>query len=334
MQQYSELGEWLDRLNAKNVISIERPYPIEALKGDASCRRYYRLNTAENSYILVASPTEKITNAIFIERAEEWLRGGINVPEVYSADAINGLMLIEDFGNTHLYDLLSKSQDEQLYHLAIDQLLNIQQLNADHLVVFDRGFLLREMLLFDTWFIKYLLKIKAPKMLEDVFGLLIESALGQPQVTMHRDYHSRNILMSNDKLAVIDFQDAVLGPIAYDLASLLRDCYLRLEDQQLDQLIDYYLEHHNAKSQLSKPVEKVQFVRWFDLIGMQRHLKVLGLFVRLGVEVNKTAYLQEIPRVFDYLLGIAQNYPELEAFHQWLLQEVAPNLSFQNWYRA
>ena len=334
MQQYSELGEWLDKLNAKKLISVEKPYLIKALQGDASCRRYYRLKAAENSYIIVVSPTERIANEIFIARATEWDRQGIKVPHIYAAHALKGFMLIEDFGNTHLYDLLSKSQEDPLYHSAIDQLLDIQQLTGDHLAPFDSCFLLREMNLFDIWLVQYQLKLKAPKALQEVFRLLVENALEQPQVTMHRDYHSRNILMNNQQLAVIDFQDAVLGPLAYDLASLLRDCYLCIEEPQLDALIDYYLERHNSQNLRIPPVEKRQFIRWFDLVGMQRHLKVLGLFIRLGVEENKTAYLQEIPRVFNYLLVAAQKYPEFAVFNQWLLQEVAPSLYEQDWYKA
>ncbi len=315
---------------------------LEKLKGDASSRCYYRLtsdkklsgnpNYQEQSYIVVASPVDKIDNTIFIKIANHWREHGINTPLIYAADPNQGFMLIEDFGAIHLYDELIASFDRDLYQQAIKQLINIQKISATQLPSFDRAFLMREMNLFNQWMVEYQLVMEVPECVEQTFQILVKNALGQPQVTMHRDYHSRNLLLRDEKIAVIDFQDAVQGPLAYDLVSLLKDCYLDLSESKQNTLIDDYLLQLNRSNILSDEINKDEFIRWFDLIGMQRHLKVLGLFIRLGVEERKTGYLQDLPRVFKYVLAVAKKYPEFELFYRWLSMEVEPKLVKQSWY--
>ena len=332
MQQLSKLKQWLEFLITKQQIDVQGSWQLEALQGDASCRCYFRLHNAQSNRIVVASPTARIDNDIFVSRARQWRRAGVKVPQVFAVDSNAGFMLIEDFGSTHLYDLLLQSVDQKLFLQSITELLKIQQVASDSLPVFNREFLLREMKLFDTWLVQYQLQQISPTCLTQVYAVLIDNSEQQPQVTMHRDYHSKNLLLVEDKIAVIDFQDAVKGPLAYDLASLLRDCYLRLSDRQIDDLIDVYLQQLENSAIVPLPVEKQQFIRWFDLIGMQRHLKVLGLFIRLGVEEQKSNYLQHLPRVFAYVLKIAEKYPEFREFHQWLIADIQPALRLQSWY--
>ena len=332
MQQVSEIKQWLEILITNRKISIEGQWRLQPLQGDASCRCYYRLQDAVSSRIVVASPVARIDNNIFVSMAGEWRSAAVNVPQIFAVDSDKGFMLIEDFGTTHLYDLLHQGVDEKFYAQAIDELLKIQQVASDELPLFDREFLLREMKLFDTWLVQYQLQQISPDCLAQVYSVLVENSLQQPQVTMHRDYHSRNLLLLEGKIAVIDFQDAVKGPLAYDLASLLRDCYLQLSDQQIEDLIDVYLQQLADTAIAPLHIERQQFVRWFDLIGMQRHMKVLGLFIRLGVEEGKSSYLHDLPRVFAYVLKIAAKYPEFSEFHQWLTADIQPALQLQLWY--
>lgn len=366
MQQLCEIEHWVSSLvsernkvgNTDRKPKLERkikgelaePYQLEKLKGDASCRCYYRLSSLHllddnkeipdktESYIVVASPVERIDNTVFIDIANHWRQFGVKTPMIFSVESNKGFMLIEDFGGIHLFDEMVKSGEVDLHKKAINQLLKIQKIPPIDLPVFDRDFLMREMRLFNQWMVEYQLGIEVPACVEHTFQLLVENALMQPQVTMHRDYHSRNLLLCDNEIAVIDFQDAVKGPLAYDLVSLLKDCYLDLSETKQRQLIDEYLEQLNLSGVLSteaaSTVTREKFVRWFDLIGMQRHLKVLGLFIRLGVEERKTGYLQDLPRVFNYVITVAEKYPELDAFHAWLLKDVGPELTKQPWYQS
>ena len=365
MQQLCEIENWINSLvnreneaeaNSKTATllkELENYYTLKKLKGDASCRSYYRLfvesavnnnvndKADENndaSYIVAASPVDRIDNAVFIDVANDWRAYGVKTPRVYFAEPAKGLMLIEDFGETHLYDLMVKACDKPLHKAAIKQLVNIQKIPPVNLPIFDREFLLREMNLFTQWMIEFQLGLQAPECVGQTFDLLASNALSQPQITMHRDFHSRNLLLVNGEIAVIDFQDAVKGPLAYDLVSLLKDCYLDLSEHKKNQLIDDYLALLVSSKVLSTEIVasniREKFVCWFDLMGMQRHLKVLGLFVRLGVEERKTGYLQDLPRVFNYVLEVAEKYPQFDDFHTWLETQVKPKLIAQTWYQS
>ncbi|MEH6442337.1 MAG: phosphotransferase [Oceanospirillaceae bacterium] len=332
MQQLLKVRKWIEYLINSNKVAFEEPWSLLPLQGDASCRCYFRLNLPSASMIVVASPVQKIDNAVFVNIARHWAEFTVKVPEVYQVESQLGLMLIEDFGEQHLYDVVANHYKDDLYELALDQLQLIQQTPNAYLPSFDRPFLLREMTLFDTWLVQYQLDLAAPPSLLTTYEVLIENALEQPQVTMHRDFHSRNLLLAGGKIAVIDFQDAVKGPLAYDLVSLLKDCYITLEPEQVDCLISVYLKRLNTSSLLDKHIDKQQFIKWFDLIGMQRHLKVLGLFIRLGVEDEKSSYLKHLPRVFNYVLGVTVKYTEFAEFHIWLKDTVQPELQKQCWY--
>lgn len=332
MQQLLDIKKWIECLINSNKEPFEAPWNIQTLRGDASCRCYFRLNLPSLSMIIVASPLQKIDNTVFINIARHWSDFSVKVPQVYQIESKSGFMLIEDFGEQHLYDVVARDYIADLYELALDQLQLIQQVPDAHLPSFDRPFLLREMTLFDTWLVQYQLNLAPPPSLLIVYEVLIENSLEQPQVTMHRDFHSRNLLLVDEKIAVIDFQDAVKGPLAYDLVSLLKDCYITLNPEQIESLISVYLQRLNSSSLLNSYIDKQQFFKWFDLIGMQRHLKVLGLFVRLGVEEGKSTYLKYISRVFSYVLAVAAKYTEFAEFHVWLKETLQPELQKQSWY--
>jgi aminoglycoside/choline kinase family phosphotransferase len=188
------------------------------------------------------------------------------------------------------------------------------------------------MALFSQWFVGELMGIELDQgeknLLNSLFDELTRSALAQPQVVVHRDYHSRNLMLLEDKtLGVIDFQDAVYGPITYDLVSLLRDCYVRWPaDSMRSRALAYKVLTCNH-------ISDQQFLTWFDLMGLQRHIKVMGIFSRLALRDGKQGYLHDLPLVIRYSLEVAKDYPQSRAFYDWFLQRVEPQLSNQPWYR-
>lgn len=308
------------------------PLETRALTGDAGFRRYYRLNT-EPSLIAVDSPPAKENNAAYVNIAMALQSGGLRTPIIYAVDFAQGYLLLEDFGDQLLQPLLNDQTVPQLYALAETALLELQQL-PDNPALFPRystQLLVDEMNLFKQWFMAELLGLELQAeeaaMLDSLFSQLTRSAAEQPQVLVHRDYHSRNLmLVGESSLGIIDFQDAVWGPITYDLVSLLKDCYIRWPAEQTRQRALAF------KQRLGLCAEDQQFLRWFDLMGLQRHIKVMGIFARLALRDNKQGYLRDLPLVIEYSLEAAQQYPECQDFCRWFQQRVEPLLGSQSWY--
>jgi len=333
MQEKTGLNSWIESLITRSELEVQGKWRIVPLQGDASCRQYFRLVDSRTCWILVRSPLERIDNNVFVTIAGRWRQYGVNVPEVIQVDSAQGFMLLEDFGTQHLFDCSTQAVDLYYYRIAIEELYKIQKVPTSGLPVFDEAFLRRELNIFDTWFVKSFLKLDTPSFLSNVFDLLVESSLEQPQVTMHRDFHCRNLILIDGQMGVIDFQDAVIGPLAYDLASLLKDCYITHTEEQIKILMDEYLIALNNSKLLDKNIEEAQFRVWFDLIGLQRHLKVLGLFLRLAVEEGKSIYLSDLPRVFNYVLEVTAKYQKLHDFNSWLKKEALPLLDKKQWGR-
>ena len=312
---------------------LSGPLKIEALAGDAGFRRYYRLNTTP-SLIAVNSPPSKENNPAYIAVSMALQAQGIRTPRVHAVDFIHGFFLLEDFGQDLLQPLLNRHTLDSLYGQAEERLLEIQKTAPDPVVFprYDAQCLRDEMTLFIQWFIVELMDIELDQgeksLLNNLFDDLISSALAQPQVVVHRDYHSRNLMLLADKtLGVIDFQDAVHGPITYDLASLLKDCYVRWPAQRMrNRALDY-------KALTCPNIDDEQFLSWFDLMGLQRHIKVMGIFARLALRDGKQRYLYDLPLVIRYSLEVAKGYPQGQAFYDWFLQRVEPKLSSHSWYR-
>ena len=312
---------------------VSGPLTIEALAGDAGFRRYYRLNTTP-SLIAVDSPPAKENNPAYIAVAMALQAQGIPTPKVHAVDFTQGFLLLEDFGQDVLQPLLNLNTVDGFYQQAQDRLLEIQQTAPNSLIFppYDAERLRGEMALFGQWFVGELLGIELEQqeitLLNKLFDELVSSALAQPQAVVHRDYHSRNLMLLADKtLGVIDFQDAVYGPITYDLVSLLKDCYVRWPASKMrEQALAY-------KAKACSNIDDRQFLSWFDLMGLQRHIKVMGIFARLALRDGKQAYLHDLPLVIRYSLEAAKDYPQSLAFYNWFLQRVEPQLSAHNWYR-
>ncbi len=299
----------------------------EPASNDASFRRYFRVTIDSKTFIAMDAPPDKEDIAPFIRIADLLKRANVNTPAILQRNLDDGFLLLEDFGSQWLLDELNDETAPELYGRALRDLLplhaNETLLNAN-LPRYDETLLQREMALFEEWFVEQLLDGELPPELwANVQRILIDSALEQPTVCVHRDYHSRNLMvLPNGELGVLDFQDTVLGALTYDLVSLLRDCYIDWSDEQIETWLRDYFE----QLQTANVVECnfVQFKRWFDLMGMQRHLKVCGIFSRLHLRDDKPDYLKSIPRTLNYIVQVCGAYSELHEFQRFLQQQILP----------
>lgn len=264
---------------------------------------------------------------------------GVHSPAIFAADAAHGFLLVEDMGDNLLFRAANNHNADSLYTNAIDTLLQLHRCADNPTLIprYDRALLRRELEIFNEWFVGKLLghslTTAEQQQLDRLFNLLEDNSLSQSQGFVHRDYHSRNLILRTDgQLGVIDFQGALWGGITYDLVSLLRDCYLRWPAEKVTQWALYYRQRAIELQQIPTVDEKV-FLRWFDLLGLQRHIKVLGIFARLNLRDNKPGYLQDLPLVLRYTLEVAQQYPELQAFADWFAQRLLPLAQQQDWYR-
>ena len=357
MRTADELKAWVTRVleadaREDHASPKTAPEPLrfsfDLIAGDASPRKYYRVvcpggqAAKARSYVAVDAPsTEKTPEFLRIRALLE--RGGVRVPALVAANADAGFMLLEDLGDDVLLPVLSDHSVAAWYAMALGSLVKIAALpSADSgLPEYDGPRLQTEMNLFRDWFVPKLLELPWSDGLESSFSglsrLLLASAAEQPGVVVHRDFHSRNLMVvHNGDLAVIDFQDAVIGPVTYDPVSLLKDCYIQWpRGRQLAWLHDH---KRNLPGQSVADVDDDTFVRWFDLMGLQRHIKVLGIFARLCFRDGKPAYLNDLPLVIDYVLEVLELYAsEIAAvadFRKIFLAEVLPVCRQQPWYDA
>ena len=317
---------------------------LQLVTGDASNRRYFRLQTGSRSYIVAEAPPETEKNEAFLAVRDVLAGLGVRVPEVLAADLQRGYLLLEDLGDQVLLPLLNADTVDDHYAQARGILLLMADAQdaTKGLPGCDRALLAEELSRFGLWFVEALLEYSAE---EEELALtaalsekLIASALEQPQVLVHRDFHSRNLMPQPDgTLAVIDFQDAVTGPLTYDLASLLRDCYIQWPAQRVNAWALAHRDELQAKGLLQQ-VSDEQFLCWFDWMGLQRHIKVLGTFARLYLRDGKSAYLADLPLVITYVREILHKYanrePEFAAFSAWFDSNLLPLIKQQSWGTA
>ena len=308
----------------------------EPVSGDASFRRYFRAwqqtpGQPPTPFIVMDAPPEHEDCKPFVHVARHWRHQGIKVPAIAAEDMAQGFLLLEDFGNQLMLAALTQDNADTLYRRALDELVRIAQApdQPDHaLPSYDAALLDREMALFPDWLLEQYLALPLGNLeralLDTAFGLLKESALAQPVVTVHRDYHSRNLLVlpGGEQPGVIDFQDAVRGPVTYDVVSLLKDCYVRWPETRVQDWLEYFrVASREAGLHRADPDT---FRQWFELMGMQRHLKAAGIFARLAIRDNKSGYLADIPRTVGYLRDASARQPALRHFHEWLCDVVLP----------
>jgi len=296
---------------------------------DAGFRSYWRSKGRDGSRIVMDSPPDKEDVRPWLRMRELLERGGVRVPRVLAQDVDAGFLLLEDLGVDTYLQVIDANNADGLFDAAIAQLLKLQAIPCpDDLPSYDEALLMRELRLFDEWFLGRELELTIDRetleTLERVYRQLIDAALAQPRVLVHRDFMPRNLMPVDDGPAVLDFQDAVRGPIAYDVLSLFKDAFLSWPDDR----VDAWLARYHARAQAANlPVPAlVQFRRDFDLIGAQRHLKVLGIFARLKHRDGKPRYIADAPRFLDYLDGVLPQYPDLMPLADVLDRLVRPAL--------
>lgn len=328
----SELKQWLHALPSPRVQADS----LRPASSDASFRRYFRIDSADgNTYIAMDAPPPQEDVRPFIEVAKLFGEAGVSVPKVLAEDRDRGFLLLTDLGSTTYLHLLNVDTAHKLYLDAIDALVLIQtQSKPGILPEYDRALLHRELMLFPDWYIgKHLgvtLSDAQTGVLNKLFDTLLANNLAQPQVYVHRDYHSRNLMvMEQGNPGILDFQDAVYGPITYDLVSLLRDAYIQWDEEMvLDWAIRYWERARRAGLPITPDVDS--FYRDFEFMGLQRHLKVLGIFARLYHRDGKDAYLKDMPLVMEYTRKAAGRYRELAPLIRLLdeLEEKGPSVGY------
>jgi len=304
---------------------------IEPASADASFRRYFRVTRGADTYIVMDAPPEKENLGPFLRVATMLLELGLNVPMALAKDPGRGFLLLSDLGTRQYLDALDASAVDGLYADALGALCVMQTADegmARDLPPYNHALLMREMELMPEWFLsRHLgLQVSAAErgMLDRLFETLAQSALSQPAAFVHRDYHSRNLLVTADNNpGILDFQDAVWGPVTYDLVSLLKDCYVAWPAPQVRTWALEYREQLLAKG-FPLSLGECEFIRGFDLVGLQRHIKVLGIFARLYYRDGKSQYLKDLPRVLRYTRDAAADYPETAPFAEFLARRVDP----------
>jgi aminoglycoside/choline kinase family phosphotransferase len=310
-----------------NTIHNCANFTLTPLAGDASFRRYFRLNTAQKSMIVMDAPPESEPITPFVTIGNILKNNGVNTPSIEAVEIEQGFVLLQDFGDELFLNVVDTQNADFLYKKSLDTLILMQNCPYEDLPHFGAAFMQQELGLFITWFIDQFLKIKLSNddknIIDTLFSTLVTEINKAPQAFIHRDFHSRNLMViAADPLeiGVLDFQDAMQGPITYDLVSLLKDCYISWPIEQIDAWVEYFYQQSSLVTYFS--IE--DFRKSFDYCGFQRHLKVLGIFCRLYLRDNKPGYLKDLPLVFKYVVDGLQNYPQLSSFTDFMINKITP----------
>jgi len=301
----SKIKQWLETIGWGD-------WNITIASADASFRSYYRLRKEDETYVLMDSSKLLESLPLFVDMNERLSICKVRVPRIIVKNIKLGYLILEDFGSTHYLDVLNEGNYQKLYKKAIDEIVKMQQADITDLPLYDRDFLHFEMALIQEWYLEKYLDITLTDEQKNIIDTTLETianvVMEQPQeVFVHRDYHSRNIMLTpKGEVGVIDFQDARVGAITYDLVSLLKDCYIEWDKREVEKLALYY------RDAVGLDVDDVTFIKWFDFMGLQRHIKVLGIFSRLHLRDGKSGYLKDIPLTLKYVLDVASKYPELK----------------------
>lgn len=323
MDRNSTLTIWLAEKLSLAPDTIEQNLTL--LAGDASFRRYYRLTLADKTYVVMDAPPDKEPVEPFVVIDKGLAQLGLSVPEIYHSDIEQGFLLLTDFGDEVYFQILKDNNADQLYTAALDELVTLQSCKAIadfEIPEFDSAMYTLELERFVFWFLERYLGLALTEeqlqMLETSFRFLIHSALEQPQVFVHRDYHSRNLVWTPEQqVGILDFQDAVTGAVTYDAVSLLRDCYIVWPKAKVLQWLLYYKQKVCDYNQWQE-ISDQQFIRWFDLMGIQRHLKAIYIFARKFCRDHQAEYLPDINHALNYVHDVIKDYPELKALQDFL----------------
>jgi aminoglycoside/choline kinase family phosphotransferase len=319
----TELTTWLSQL--PGLSSAE----LTPIAGDASFRRYYRVQTRTHTYVAMDAPPTLEKSLPFVAIAYALKNVGLNTPEIFAADLDHGFLLLTDFGDRTYLNTLKPDNADHLYGKALDALAVLQTCEGAvgyTVPPFTASFMQQEWMWHQEWvFDQWLgcpLDGSVLVELTMVYDALVQSALEQPQVFMHRDFHAGNLMvLPLNGVGILDFQDAFIGPLTYDLASLLRDCYIAWPESQVYGWAAAYLDRLQAMG-LFTAVNEAVFLRWFDWMGVQRHLKAMLTFARKHVRDKDSSYLKFMPRTLNYILSVTARYQELKPLHDYYASTV------------
>ena len=319
MERLTQVKTWLQQVIPGEI------YTLAPASSDASFRRYFRISLPNRSLIVMDAPPQQENCAPFVHVAQLFNEAGVHVPEILAQDLAQGFLLLSDLGADTYLSRLNNQTADALYGDANRALIQIQLASQpDQLPAYDAALLLREMRLFPDWYIAKHLQVQlSPSqtaVLENALQLILANVLAQPAVYVHRDYHARNLMVSDLNPGVLDFQDAVYGPVTYDLVSLYKDAYIAWDEERI---LDWTVRYWEAAKRAHLPVAEDfgAFYRDFEWMGMQRHIKVLGIFARLYHRDGKDGYLKDMPLVLDYLRKACERYRALGPFLE-LLDEL------------
>ena len=308
------LTEWAKKLYSSSI-------EIEKASSDASFRSYYRIRSNNDTKIIMDAPPEKEPLSPFLDITKRLSRANINVPEIFELDEDLGFILMSDLGKTKYLDKLNDETVYCLYTDAMDTIHKMQtEVDASNLKNFDSKELITEMDLFKDWFLKKHLNHnfdnEGLNNIQECFDSLVKIILEIPTTFVHRDFHSRNLMITDsNNPGVLDYQDALIGPITYDAVSLLKDCYVNWDKKLITEMLSTYYKKIKADY---NNIEFDEFSFWFDVVGLQRHFKAIGIFSRLNYRDNKITFMQDIPRTYKYVDEVVNKYTELTSVKKML----------------
>jgi aminoglycoside/choline kinase family phosphotransferase len=303
---------------------------IEVASADASFRRYFRVTHAGKTTIAMDAPPEKEDTEPFIDITQRLLKTGVHAPDIIAENKEQGFLLLEDLGSCAYLDILNKTTANKLYNDALQALITLQKADRAGLPLYAKTLLHDEMALMPEWFLGTHLNIKLNRqqqtIIEQTFEQLCTAISTQSTGFVHRDYHSRNLLQTTtNNPGIIDYQDAVTGPLTYDVVSLLRDCYIAWPIKQVEAWALSYRDKAVA-AQLMPAIDDNTFIRDFDLMGLQRHIKVLGIFARLYHRDGKENYLNDLPMTLSYVMSVGKKHTETKKLIQLFEELGVPNI--------
>lgn len=296
---------------------------LEPSSSDASFRRYFRWHAASVDLILMDAPPPQEDCRPFVKIAHLLAEGGLHVPKVWAQELQQGFLVLSDLGRQTWLDILNPENADELFALAIDALIQLQQIALDdvQLPLYDEALLRRELQLFPEWYIEHELGVSLTEqqtyLWQQACDLLVENALKQQQILVHRDFMPRNLMLSEPNPGILDFQDAVRGPVSYDISSLFKDAFISWPEERVQGWLQQYWQKAQAKG-IAVPETFEAFTYDCDLMGAQRHLKVIGIFARIHHRDGKSRYLADVPRFFNYLQQVIERQSALAPLAQLL----------------
>ncbi len=322
MSRRPSLDNWLYQILGTKT------FQCQPLAGDASFRRYYRIKVGNASYVLMDAPPPE-TPQVFFTLAETLAAKGLSVPKIIHHNFEEGFLLLSDFGDRLYLHELTDNTAIKLYDDALSSLISLHQIEMEA-PVFDKPFLTRQFSFFKEWYLKKHCRIENTEMLaclDPLVDAFFDVIAEQPTVFVHRDYHSRNLMViEQGSPGILDFQDAMRGPLTYDLVSLLQDCYIAWPRMKVENWVMDFHKKANDAGLLTQAVPKDLFLRWFDLTGLQRHLKNLGIFCRLYYRDQKPQYMKDLKLPLQYSLDTCQRYPEFQFLGDFLKKSLPEDM--------